>query len=346
MLTPSESGDSPVVGHREGVGFTSVNSSSVPAQNGSSGWLAAANPNHTQAEQQSQSIVDGVWDRLAPRETRHSRQAASTWAATDAISSHSAESKTAVQHQIMNANQAAVDRQISVEVAQLVASFRSDDACSEEAPQKHASVPYRSLDHDSLKVLRSYLYGEESGVQEDEEALLNHLEKTWREGVRADYEKMVEDIPVFIARERAILTWIELKRHLAALERADQRKGVQAVQTKVDTNSSTGWRSEGQSAPEIERRIQQHRTLMGATQTIIANFDDIGQGFGLGPGVSIDRDELLRQAFVILAGEKYAVEMQWKPVDFTGVIKWLSENLEPFRREEEEEGRGALWYVG
>jgi hypothetical protein len=84
-------------------------------------------------------------------------------------------------------------------------------------------VPYRSLDHDSLKALRSYLYGEESGVREDEEALLNSLEKTWREGVRADHEKMVENIPVFIARERAILTWIELKRHLAALERADQR---------------------------------------------------------------------------------------------------------------------------
>jgi hypothetical protein len=227
MLTPPESGESPVVGHHEGVGFASVNSSSVAAQNGSSGWFAATNPNHTQAEQQPQNIVDGVWDKLVPREARDSRQSASTWTATDAIPSHPAESKAAVQHQIANANQAAVDRQISVEVAQLVASFRSDDAASEEAPQKHASVPYRSLDHDSLKALRSYLYGEESGVQEDEEALLNHLEKTWREGVRADYEKMVEDIPVFIARERAILTWIELKRHLAALERADQRREPQ-----------------------------------------------------------------------------------------------------------------------
>lgn len=232
MLTPSESGGSPVVGHREGAGFTSVNSSSAPAQNGSSGWFAAANPNHTQAEQQPQNIVDGVWDKLAPREGRDSRQSVSTWAAGDAVPAHPAESKAAVQHQIMNANQAAVDRQISVEVAQLVASFRSDDAATEEAPQKHASVPYRSLDHDSLKALRSYLYGEESGVYEEEEALLNHLERTWREGVRADHDKMIEDIPVFIARERAILTWIELKRHLAALERADQRRAPEFERTR------------------------------------------------------------------------------------------------------------------
>lgn len=49
---------------------------------------------------------------------------------------------------------------------------------------------------------------------------------------------------------------------------------------------------------------------MGCTQTIIANFEDVGRGFGLGPNVAVDRDELLRQALVVLAGEKYAVEMQ------------------------------------
>jgi hypothetical protein len=85
---------------------------------------------------------------------------------------------------------------------------------------------------------------------------------------------------------------------------------------------------------------------MGCTQTIIANFEDIGQGFGLGPNVAVDRDELLRQALVVLAGEKYAVEMQWKPVDFTQVMGWLHDHLESFRKEEEEEGKGMLWYIG
>jgi hypothetical protein len=85
---------------------------------------------------------------------------------------------------------------------------------------------------------------------------------------------------------------------------------------------------------------------MGCTQTIIANFEDVGQGFGLGPDVAVDRDELLRQALVVLAGEKYAAEMQWKAVDFTQVVVWLREHLESFRKEEEEEGKGMLWYIG
>ena len=85
---------------------------------------------------------------------------------------------------------------------------------------------------------------------------------------------------------------------------------------------------------------------MGATQTIIANFEDIGQGFGLGSGLLVDRDELLRQAFVVLAGEKFAVEMLWRPIEFTRVVSWLGESAESFRKTEEEEGRGALWFVG
>lgn len=235
----------------------------------------------------------------------------------------------AVQQQIVQASQAHVDKQISVEFAKLVASFRTDDAASENIPQQNTSTPYRGLDYDSLRALRSLIYNEECSVQWDEETLLNRIEKVWRESVRADYDKMVENIPVFIARERAILTWVELRRHLAALDRADRR-----------------WNSEGQSAPEIERRIQQHRTLMGATQTIMANFEDIGQGFGLGYGLVIDRDELLRQAFVVLAGEKFAVEMPWNPIEFTRIVSWLGESVEPFRKSEEEEGRSTLWYVG
>ncbi|KAF2633668.1 hypothetical protein BU25DRAFT_405537 [Macroventuria anomochaeta] len=325
MLTPPEPGGSPIAGPREGLGFTSVNGGAA-SENG------VSKPS-IQHEQQPQRVVEGLWDRLIPRELQgsNSQQPNPPWAAANANAPQFADSKPAVQQQITQANQATVDKKISVEVAKLVASFRSDDAAFEDVPQQNASVPYRGLDYDSLRALRSLLYNEECSIQWDEEALLNRLEKAWREGVRADYDKMVENIPVFIARERAILTWIELRRHLAALDRAGER-----------------WNSEGQSAPEIERRIQQHRTLMGATQTIITNFEDIGQGFGVGHGhgLMVDRDELLRQAFVVLAGEKFAVEMLWKPIEFTRVVSWLGESVEPFRKTEEEEGRGTLWYVG
>jgi len=78
---------------------------------------------------------------------------------------------------------------------------------------------------------------------------------------------------------------------------------------------------------------------------IIKNFDDIGQGIGLGPEIVSDRDELLRQALVILAGEKYAVELQWRSVEYKETVEWLIPALETFRKEEEEESRSTLCYV-
>jgi hypothetical protein len=83
---------------------------------------------------------------------------------------------------------------------------------------------------------------------------------------------------------------------------------------------------------------------MGATETILINFEDVGQGFGAERGLVVDKDELLRQAIVVLAGEKYAV-MQWKSVDFSATVRFLGEHLEAFRKDEEEEGRGTMWYV-
>ena len=222
MLTPPEPGESPIAGPREGPVFTSINGG-APSDNG-----APRKSNHT--EEQPHKVVEGVWDRLAARESNNSPQPNPSWAAANADTSQSAESKLAVQQQIAQADQATVDKQISIEVAKLVASFRSDDAAFEEVPQQNASIPYRGLDYDSLRALRSLIYNEECSVQWDEETLLNRLEKAWREGVRADYDKMVENIPVFIARERAILTWIELRRHLAALDRADRRKCASFLQ--------------------------------------------------------------------------------------------------------------------
>ncbi|KAF2133498.1 hypothetical protein P153DRAFT_308411 [Dothidotthia symphoricarpi CBS 119687] len=296
MSTPPESGESPPADYhdQDGPGFTYVSGT-----------------NQSQGVQQPQNIVEGIWSRaLAGSQTVD----------------HDARSQ---QHIAIAQQQVDVDRKVSHELAKIATSFRSDDTVVEDMPQQRNSVPYRGLDYDSLRALRSYIYGEEGSAQWDEEVLLNRLEQMWRDGVRADFDKIVDNIPVFIARERAFLTWIELKRHMAALERADKR-----------------WRTEGHSAPEITRRIQQHKTLMGCTQSILANFEDIGKGFGLGTDIVVDKDELLRQSFAVLAGEKYAVEMMWKGVEFTAVVQWLCTHLQTFQSEEEEEGREMLWYAG
>lgn len=216
MLTPPEASGSPVAGPRDGPGFTSVGGGATSEDSIPRSALSK--------EQQPLKVVEGVWDRFAAREGSISQQPNPPWTAANARAPPLADDKIAVQQQIAQANQAHVDKQISVEVAKLVASFRTDDAASENVPQQNANIPYRGLDYDSLRALRSLIYNEECSVQWDEDTLLNCLEKAWREGVRADYDKMLENIPVFIARERAILTWIELRRHLAALDRADRRE--------------------------------------------------------------------------------------------------------------------------
>ncbi|KAF2026175.1 hypothetical protein EK21DRAFT_116071 [Setomelanomma holmii] len=310
MLTPPESGESPVVGPREGAGFMAVNG----------GGAVNAHPSHAG---QQQNIVDGVWSRFAAGERNGSGEAGPPWHSRN---DQPADKKAAVQQQIALSEQAAVERQITENVAQLVAGFR-EHAIPEKVPKPGISIPYRGLDHDSLRALRWYCYNEETGVHIDEEGLLSRLERTWREGVRADTEKLMENVPVFVARERAFLTWIELKRHVAAFDRAEKR-----------------WASEGTTKADVERRQLQYQTLMGATETILVNFEDVGQGCGLEPRLASDKDELLRQAIVVLAGEKYAVEMQWKSIDFTAIMRWLADHLE-VHKDEEEQSKGALWYI-
>ncbi|KAL5120727.1 hypothetical protein ACEQ8H_001476 [Pleosporales sp. CAS-2024a] len=352
MLTPPESGESPGVGSREGASFSAMNSggashtgafSLVNAQASQVGQQQQHQQHqqyqHQQQQQQHQhqhqhqqqqqqhhqhqhhhhhqhhqNISEGVWNRLGAGGDRNGSWAGQIGQPTD--------SKT-------RAEQAAAERQITESVAQLVAGFPTGEVAAEKVPQAGTSVAYRGLDYDSLRALRSYIYQEEGDVRVEEEVLLSRLERIWRELVRADLDKMLENLPVFIARERALLTWIELKRHMAAFERAEQR-----------------WASESGTKSELDRRHQQYYTLMGATETIIANFEDVGQGFGVTPGLVVDKDELLRQAIMMLAGDKYGAEMQWKHVDFTATVRWLGEYLEAFRKDEEEEGRGTMWYVG
>ena len=99
----------------------------------------------------------------------------------------------------------------------------------------------------------------------------------------------------------------------------------------VCTNGGSGWGEEGTTAPEIERRIEQHRTLMDATREIIRGYQEIP----LEAEAPADHDELLRQALVVLAGSKYAVELQWGSVEFVGLMQWLGQALEAYEKEQE-----------
>ncbi|PSN67277.1 hypothetical protein BS50DRAFT_494499 [Corynespora cassiicola Philippines] len=307
MLTPPESSESPIVPARA-------------MTNGDNGSFAAVNP----ANAPGHSIVESVWNRLSS-------------GSANGVASH-ASSRAAIHVHPHQGPQAAITaspqpaaRQLGSELASLVANFPSQDRANGWGASASAITPQpsleelprhnRGLDTDTLRALRAYIYYEGAEAHSvDEDALLQRLEAAWRDHVRTDQHRIMQDPALFIARERAFMTWIELKRHLADLDRADKR-----------------WRNEGSSAPEIERRIAQHRTLMGATQQLILNWQDIGPG--------VDKDELLRQAFVVLAGEKYAVEMQWKSVEFSGTVSWLSEHLESFREDEKREGDG-LYYLG
>lgn len=192
MLTPPESGESPIVGPREGTAFAAING-------GDPSYGAAQHNGH----------VTESWNRH-PQSDRSAPRGANL----------QADGKPSA---VALAEQAAAERQITESVAQLVAGFRSGGSEPEKVPQSGTSIPYRGLDYESLRALRSYIYNEEGGARVDEDALLNRLEKIWRELVRADSQKMLENVPVFIARERALLTWIELKRHMAAFERAEKR---------------------------------------------------------------------------------------------------------------------------
>ncbi|KAF1978647.1 hypothetical protein BU23DRAFT_449901 [Bimuria novae-zelandiae CBS 107.79] len=298
VSTPPESSQSPI-GPAQGAPnpshFTAVNTSS-------------AHPSH------AQSVVDGVWNRLAEVGINGSRNGSMASLAPE-ISSQPAPPVTT--------------RQLGAEISQLVSDLtpqatatNGQGAVPAVAADAQRSNPYPGLDVETLYALRDYIYQEKTEVDWDEDGLLRRLETAWREGVRSDYNRMLDNVPAFIARERAFLTWIELKRHLADLQRAGTR-----------------WGEEGTTAPEIERRIEQHRTLMGATREIIRSYEDIAQVAGAGA----NHDELLRQALVVLAGNnKYAVELQWANVEFVGLMQWLADALETFEREQD--GETAVYY--
>ena len=237
MYTPPESTDSPIVPGRGSMG------------NSDGGQIAAVNANAGQAPP-GQSFVEGVWDRLTNSAMVGSRNGSissqpsahtNTWpaATTAAHATERRRSSLANEIKLQPAQAAAQQaplsnmRQLSADISRLV----SDLTRKADGPNGHSAAgqsppvaaedgsrgPYGGLDEDNLRALRAYIYREETNVAWEEEQLLSRLEAAWRSGVRLDDKIMLENIPVFIARERAFLTWIELKRHLADLDRADKR---------------------------------------------------------------------------------------------------------------------------
>jgi hypothetical protein len=237
VYTPPESSDSPVVPGRGSFG------------NGEGGHLTAVNANPGQATP-VQSVIEGVWDRLATGGMAGSRNGsissqpainAGAWPAVSAAAqaTERRRSSLATEIKFQPASQAATNaplsnmRQLSADISKLVSDLtRTSDNTNGQAASGTGSLtaaedglrgPYGGLDEDVLRALRAYIYREDTGVTWEEEPLLSRLEAAWRSGVRSDDKIMLENVPVFIARERAFLTWIELKRHLADLDRADKR---------------------------------------------------------------------------------------------------------------------------
>lgn len=222
----------------------------VPAQ----GQLGGANASHFTAANasqpsQAQSVVDGVWNRLAEvgingsRNGSMSSQAAvgtSSWPAINAGTHAVGPRRTSLVQDVSSQQQppppaanvtTAGIRQLGAEISQLVSELTPQAVATNGhaaasgvgADAQRMTAPYPGLDVETLYALRDYIYQEKTEVDWDEESLLRRLETTWRDGVRSDYNRMLENVPAFIARERAFLTWIELKRHLADLQRAGTR---------------------------------------------------------------------------------------------------------------------------
>lgn len=123
-------------------------------------------------------------------------------------------------------------KQLGAELENLVSEFLNGSTAENKGPSQsptdaHATADeaqQAGLDLEALKAFRSYIYPSEQGPRWDEIVLLRRLETAWRNKVRASRNLAVGDEVRFAARDRAFLTWIELRRHLADLRRADECK--------------------------------------------------------------------------------------------------------------------------
>lgn len=132
--------------------------------------------------------------------------------------------------------------QVSSELGSLACNFLEDNSATDgsAAPSptnaEQENLP-PALDAETLRGFRSYIYPGENGPKWDEQILLRRLETTWRDKVRTYHIRTMgeTDQPVFAAADRAFLTWIELRRHLADLHNANERTYLRACYIKKGT---------------------------------------------------------------------------------------------------------------
>lgn len=190
----------------------------------------------------------------------------------------------------------------------------------------------RGLDMDTLHALRTYLYPHENGPKWDEDMLLHRIETIWRESVRT---RQIDDPTLFAARDLTFLTWIELRRHIAELEELSRLM------------TSLGWHEEADLGRDVETEIlTQRKALMSASRGLVHSWGEIGKGLRLARAPNLSADELLVQAFIVLAGDSNTSDMSWSSVDVAEIIRWLDEELHQFDLEEEEDNRQSpLFFV-
>ncbi|KAF2000130.1 hypothetical protein P154DRAFT_492731 [Amniculicola lignicola CBS 123094] len=199
----------------------------------------------------------------------------------------------------------------------LAANFMVDDA----GPYRTvANGMGRGLDADTLRAFRAYLYPGENDMLPDEDTLLRRLEMAWRNGVRPGVRSSRENPALFAAIDGAFLTWLELRRHLAELLRVEKR-----------------WSEAEVSPHDVDGRITQYRGLTRVTRELVSSWEGIAGG-------SAAADELLVQAFVLLAGDSSVPTMSWAPVKAAHMVRQLAETLQQDHDEEEQEA-ARLMYV-
>jgi hypothetical protein len=109
---------------------------------------------------------------------------------------------------------------VGAEIGSLVSNFMGPCGTAVEQQERSPS-PEAGLDMRTLRAFRAYIYPSEGGPKWDEVTLLRRLETEWRDKVRPLQRKGCNS-RLFAARDRAFLTWIELRRHLADLLHADE----------------------------------------------------------------------------------------------------------------------------
>ncbi|KAF2473172.1 uncharacterized protein BDR25DRAFT_341325 [Lindgomyces ingoldianus] len=147
----------------------------------------------------------------------------------------------------------------------------------------------RSLDTETLQALRTYVYPSEAGQQMDEDLLLLRLEKAWRDIARTNYNRLLHSPILFAARDEAFLTWIEIRRtFLGAIRIIDGN-------AKLDKELAIG--------------------LANSFQRLCRSWQRIGEGLNVLWAPKMSANELLVQAFIMLAGSNNTADMIWGPVN-------------------------------